>query len=112
MKLSEMTTRQAAACMAELAAPIGNLLESSALKDWYEAHKQEEVTLPGILPLVPVLLREHYDDASAIVAALTGKTRDEIDGQLIGQTIADVRDCLDDELISFFKSARALAPEK
>lgn len=102
MKLSEMPTRQAAACMAELAVPVGNILKSDAVKAWYEANKEEKATISVFLSLIPMLLRDHYDDTAAIIAALSGKTRKELDEQPTAQTIADLKCCIDQELISFF----------
>lgn len=104
MKLSEMTTRQAAACMAELAVPVGNILKSDTIKAWYEDNKEEKANVIAFLSLAPLLLRDHYDDTAAIIAALSGKTKAELDEQPIGQTIADLTGCIDKDLISFFTS--------
>lgn len=111
MKLSEMTTRRAAECLCDIAAPVGRLLDSPALKTWYEQNKGESVSIHGFIPLVPVLLRDHYDDTAAIVAALTGKTREQIDNQPIMQTVHDVQESMDEELISFFRRAPVTEPE-
>lgn len=112
MKFSEMTTRQAAACMAEIAVPVGNILKSQTLKAWYEEHKQEETTLHTFLPLIPLLLRDHYDDTTAIIAAMSGKTKAELDSQPVIQTIADLKGCVDQELFSFFTSQPKSEQEK
>lgn len=112
MKFSEMTTRQAAACMAEIAVPVGNILKSETVKAWYEEHKQEQANLHAFLPLIPLLLRDHYDDTAAIIAAMSGKTKAELDSQLATQTIADLKGCMDQELFSFFTSQPKSEQEK
>lgn len=90
--------------MAELAVPVGNILKSDTVKAWYEANKLEKVNAAVFLSLVPLLLRDHYDDSAAIIATLSGKTKAALDEQTVTQTIADLKGCIDQDLISFFTS--------
>lgn len=108
MKLSEMNTRQMAKTLCSLTRPIANLCEDKAVMDALQLLQdmrsgKKHCTMAGLLAQVmPVLLDEHYDDVAVILAALTGKTRKEIDEQSGAQTVKDIKACLDGDLASFF----------
>ena len=106
MKLSEMRTKQAAACMAELAAPVGVLLKNDAVRQYLNKAAKQEASIPVLSDaleiLLPVLFRDHYEETAKILSIMTGKTPDEISEQPVKITIRDVRDTIDGELIGFF----------
>lgn len=106
MKLSEMTTKQAAACMAELAAPIEAIAKHPKMREMLEKRNEEEnASIPAVDLLaiaLPVLCRDCFDDTAKVLAVLTGKTAKEIASQPIRQTIRDARDVFDADLASFF----------
>lgn len=106
MKLSEMSTRKAAACMAELAAPIGTLMKSKAVQEYLDKAAKQKASIPmladAIGVLLPVLLRDHYAETVKVLSILTGKTADEIGEQPVRITISDVNASFDGELIGFF----------
>lgn len=107
MKLSEMSTKQAAVCMVEIAAPMGAIAKNATMMEWLQkvnAEKREQRSaLQMITELIPVLLRDNYDDVIHIVAVLCDKTKEEVDKQPVKQTIADVKASLDGELLDFFQ---------
>lgn len=106
MKLSEMDTRQLAAALCSLAAPIDRLCADKDVMAVIATIATGKGSLAAMLgKAAPVLLDKHYDDVVAVLAALTGKTADEISAQSGMQTIADIRACLDQDLGSFFSSS-------
>lgn len=106
MKLSEMPTRKAAECMAELAEPFGVLLKTPAVEEYLKkaANKEAsiEMLLDAFFSLLPFFLREHFDATAKILAVLTGKTPEEIGEQTFKETLVDVKGSFDGELIGFF----------
>lgn len=112
MKLSEMNTVQLSKALCELTAPIGNLLKDKALTDAVAGalQKQEgpktvgEQLSDGLNALAPMLLGNHLEDVCAIAAALNGKTAADVKKQNGLVTVRELADCIDGDLIGFFKS--------
>lgn len=106
MKLSEMSTQAAAACMAELAPHIGNIIKNKDVKKYLKLYSESEMTLDTfgdmLIDMLPALLRDQFVDVTSVLAILTGKTAEAISAQPIKATIADVKSSLDRELVSFF----------
>lgn len=111
MKLSEMSTRQAAECMADMVGAIGRIVKDAKVKEAFEkaviAKKPYEQKLLLATELPPLLLRRHLNDTAKIVSVLMGKTPEEVLDQPIRQTIEDIVNSLDGELFDFFKSSGA-----
>lgn len=112
MKLSEMTTRQAAAALVDLAVSVEEITShpaflrclssfSSMSRD-DDKEKASDRGLRMILDLLPVLLKDCYKSTISILSVLTGKSVEQIDNQSVFQTIRDVRDSWDADLKSFF----------
>lgn len=106
MKLSEMSTRQAAQCMVNLAVPVGTLVKNPAVKEYMQkaAHKEAtiETLMDALAELIPIFLRDHFDEMASVVAALTGKTTGEVGDQPILETIRDVKSSIDEDFLLFF----------
>lgn len=106
MKLSEMSTRKAAQCLVDLAAPIGTLVKNPAVKEYMKKAANKEANLETMMnafaELVPIFLRDHFDEMASIVAVLTGKTPDQVGDQSIGETLMDLKNSIDGDLIRFF----------
>lgn len=111
MKLSEMSTEKAMDAMLELVEPIGNIANDKQIGQAFK--RLTSVDGPRSLverfseiygELVPLALKTHREDAIAILAAITGKTRAAIKKQSILVTMTDARESVDEELISFFQS--------
>ena len=106
MKLSEMNTQKAAACLAELALPIAVLAKNPAVKQYIDKAKNNEATISlaidAFASLLPVFLRDHYQEMIKVLSILTEKSVKEIDEQTMKQTLADIKDVFDGDLQSFF----------
>lgn len=111
MKLSEMSTRKAAECTADMIDAAGRIVKDKQVKDAFErallAKKAYEQKALLFTELTPILLREHLDDTAVIVAALMDKTPKQVLDQPIKQTFQDVFRSLDMELTDFFVSSGA-----
>lgn len=112
MKLSEMNTDQMAKCMCELVEPAAEIMAdeavSKAVADFFaNAKDQSFLQMIGSVAtaLVPLLLKTHYTALVTVLSAMTGKSVAAIRKQKGLQTIKDVRECLDQDLIDFFKSS-------
>lgn len=106
MKLSEMSTRKAAECMVELAAPVGALVKDPAVREYLEKAAQKKASIDMLADavgvLLPVFLQKHYSETVKVLSILTGKSAPEIDEQPIKTTISDVKESLDGDLFGFF----------
>ena len=101
MKLSEMPTQQAAACMADLAAPVETIMNHPQVADLM-SNGVNTLTVTSMIGMiarfVPVFLRDYYSETVRIIATLTGKPVTEINSQPVKVTIADVRSVWDEDL--------------
>lgn len=106
MKLSEMSTQKAAACMAELCAPMSAMVKNPVVKEYFDKAKNNEVNMDlavdAFSVLLPVFLRDHYVEVAKVLSILTGKSQKEINEQPIKQTISDAKNVFDGDLLSFF----------
>ena len=112
MKLSEMSTMQMADALCKLTEPIGNMLADKACTDALaRALKRDQDGTIGeqlahaAKAVLPQMLGPHLDDLIAIAAALTGKTAEQVEKQRGTETIRDLMDCFDRDLVDFFRSS-------
>lgn len=116
MKLSEMNTQEMAACLCKIAEPIEMLGKSEKVNELLKvysekAKKEQEGTLfekatQLIGTLIPAFLcAESLPHTVRILSALTGKREAEIMAQKGMQTVKDIMDCLDEDMIRFFTSS-------
>lgn len=114
MKFSQLTTDKALDVLCEITPYIANIATDDELMAVIgKAVKREGMTRAGVLLLgaekltkmVPVLLKTHRDDVYGVVAAVNGKTVDEIREQNFLKTSAQIVEVIKDkELLDFFKS--------
>ena len=116
MKLSEMDTRQMAEAICKLTEPIGNMVADKACTDALALALQldQDGTIGEQLAhaakaVLPQLLGPHLDDLIAVAAALTGKTAKQVAEQRGTETIRDLMDCFDKDLVDFFSSSARTA---
>lgn len=114
MKLSELTTEQAADVLCELTPYIANITGDKALLD--ELGKKFDGKGKSVAELyaygaqkyamlVPVLLKDHRADVFGILAGLNGTTTESVAKQNILTTILQIRTVFKDkELLDFFES--------
>lgn len=114
MKFSQLTTDRALDVLCEITPYIANIATDEELMAIIgKSVKREEMTRAGVLLLgaekltkmVPVLLKTHRDDVYGVVAAVNGKTVDEIREQNFIKTSAQIVEVIKDkDLLDFFKS--------
>ncbi len=114
MKLSELTTEQAADVLCELTPYIANITGDKALLDKldkkFDSKGKSVVELytygaQKYATLVPMLLKDHRADVFGILSILNGTTAEEVAKQNILTTILQIRSVFKDkELLDFFKS--------
>ncbi len=112
MKISQMTTDQAADVLIKIAEPCANIMHDKNTIDMLDGlAKGKDVStidyLANNIPtVITVLLKDHRQDVYSVVAALAGKTAQEVAEQKISVTIADVKACWDGELVDFFVQSK------
>lgn len=113
MKISQMTTDQAADVMVRIAEPVANIMHDESVLEMLQKMMSADTNNPvkfiadNLGAITAALLKARREDVYEIVAALSGKTAEEVAGQKITQTIKDIKDSWDGELVDFFGSAGA-----
>lgn len=119
MKLSEMSTQQMAACLCRIAEPLSRIGKDERINAYLSeaarasrANKTQLQLISEMLgEIVPVVLGTRFDDAVTVISAMTGKDEQTVREQRGMQTLADVREFLDGDFFSFFRSSAASTPE-
>jgi hypothetical protein len=114
MKLSEMNTVQLAAALCKMAKPVGDLMQDAELLRAIAQAGDGQETVGGKMgalasAAIPVLLEKHFDAVVLILSALTGKSEEQIRTQKGMETIRDVTEVMDMELLDFFASSASAA---
>lgn len=110
MKISEMTTDQAGEVLARIADPVGRIMADDEAMDIFKSAVAAgtDNALKGwgqiVTKLVPFCLRKHKEDLYEVVAALEFKTVDEVGGWMFLKTCAVLKESIDRDTISFFRS--------
>ena len=108
MKLSEMSTDRLADVMVRIAEPVERIGSDEGLIDKLRALAQTgrrtaiENAAAMVGALVPVLLERRREDTYTILAALTGKTAEEIAAQPAMLTMKEARESVDGDFLRFF----------
>lgn len=108
MKLSEMSTDRLADVLVKIAEPVERIGGDEVLIDKLRALAQKgrktaiENAADMFGALVPVLLDRRREDTYAVLAAMTGKTPEEIAGQNALATMQEARECIDADFLRFF----------
>lgn len=121
LKFCEMNTREAAKAMCAIVRPMQNIAKNeevnrafAAISGKGEDAQHMTVLEKGgmLLEIVPILLDVCYADTIAIISVMTGKAVGDVETQNIMQTITDVREFMDGEFMSFFKSPAVMKSMK
>ena len=118
MKISQMSMKEAAKCFCRIAKPIETIGNDKEVSVYLKGlGKQKGETMVAVIcgaigKVVPVLLDRHYEETAEILSALTGKSKEEIDGQALIVTLKDAKESIDKELIDFFTSSSGTDGEK
>lgn len=106
-KLSTMPARESAALIAEICVPLSRIAKNDAVQEFFVRYAQKDMTaglaISGIIEMLPVFLRDNYDDALLIVSTFCGKTVAELDAQNIVQIMKDAKGCFDADLLKLFQ---------
>lgn len=116
MKISELSTEELAPVLIELAIPVSDIaMDASTVETLRSiAGQKTEIEQIGafIREIVPLVMKTHFESVCKIVAIMTGKTLEQVKKQNGLQTIADVVNIVDDDLITFFKQSVHLDQKK
>lgn len=110
MKISQMTTNQAADALVKISAYASNILDDKDMMELIKgtAKKGQKDASNGwsmiLTKLVPLCLQTHRNDLFSIVAALDDKTVEEIGDMKLIDTLNILKDSVDKELLDFFDS--------
>lgn len=117
MKISEMNNDQACDVLIQISQPIANIMDDDNLKEALEefvAEKKEGEDVPlmkqiaKILPkIIPLAMKEHRADIYSIVGALTFKSPTEVAKMRFVDTLNEIKNSIDQELLDFFKLSGA-----
>lgn len=117
MKLSEMNTKQLAKALCDLTEPVSAITRDAEINGVFEGiakrvKENEHMTMfekmGMLLEVVPMLLAEHYEDAIKIACVMTGKKKGEVEAMNGMELIEELRDCIDSQIIGFFRSSAAM----
>ena len=111
MKISQMSTNQAADVLVKIAKPAAHIMHDKVTTKVLEgvakgSNEPVQFIADNLVPVVTVLLEAHRADVFEVVAALTGKTEKEIGDQSILTTITDIKESWDGDLMDFFGSLK------
>lgn len=113
MKLSEMTTDQAADALVRLVEPAAEIVNDDKVFELIKgAGKVASAGLPAQMAFIlreaaPILLKDHRSALYEVLSIMTGKAVAEITEQPIMATVADIRGSVDTELLRFFMPSGA-----
>lgn len=108
MKLSQMTTDQAANILLLVTPDIGAIMQDETLIEKFtnqttEPGKATETGIKIFMDLLPILLTKYRKNIYNIIGALNEKTAEEVAEQSLKETIAEITEIFNDEdLLSFF----------
>lgn len=111
MKISKMTTDQAADALARLAQPIANILEDNEVeplvKELSESREMSNVKIvASFLPrVVSLALKNHRADLYEVVGALAQKPASQVGKMPILDVMNILKESIDKDLLDFFKSS-------
>lgn len=110
MKISQMTTNQAADALVKISAHTSNILDDpdmrELIKDTAKTGKKDATNgwSKILTKLVPCCLQKHREDLFAIIAALDDKTAEDVGKLKLIETLNILRESVDKELLDFFDS--------
>lgn len=110
MKISQMTTNQAADALVKISAHASNILDDpdmmEIVKDTAKTGKKDSTNgwSKILTKLIPCCLQKHREDLFAIIAALDDKTIEQVGDMKLIDTLNILKESVDKELLDFFDS--------
>lgn len=117
MKISEMTNDQACDAIVRLTTPVANITDDPKLEPMLKELANNESKsgvsnlklISSMLPkFVPLMLKDHKADLYEIISILSGKAKAEIGKMKLTETISILKESIDEDLISFFRSSSSV----
>ena len=111
MKLSKMSTDKAFECMARMVPHVVEIVSDPNVAEAKKrlTDKGSELTNGDfMLEIYPLLMRDHHGALCGIVAAMEGKTPEEVMAQPYTETFAAIKAGFTKELFDFFPFAMRL----
>lgn len=108
MKISQMPTEKAFECMARMVPYVVKIEKDEKVIAARRALQEKKGEVTGgdfMLSIYPILLLEHGDALCGIVAAMSGKTPEQVAKQPLEETFAAIREGFTRELFDFFPFA-------
>ena len=114
MKISEMSTSQAASALVRLSGPLSRLMKDGKLKEILQGlanHEGDKDFFEAIADVVdtavPMLFGEHLADTLTVVSVMCNKPIKAVEAQGIMTTIAEIYDFAQDkEFVDFLGSLK------
>ena len=112
MKLSEMSTDMAADALVRIADPASEIINDENVFIVFRNAAKLKDAAPNaqiafvVRDVAPLLLKTHRKAVYAVLSIMTGKTEKQIGEQVITETIKDIRESVDGELLSFFTPSK------
>lgn len=112
MKITEMNTDQAADALVRIADPAAEIMNDAALdgliNEITQMKNPTEAQQLSFLAfkLLPFLMKNHRRALYTVLSILTGKPEADLAKQSIKETVKDIRESIDHELIDFFLPAK------
>ena len=117
MKFSEMNTDQMAKALVMIAEPVAAIAKDekviAVMKEMGKPRRGQPpimIYADMISGLVPAILGTHKTEVYTIIAAMTGKTIQDVSEQPGLETVNQIREFLDADFVSFFTSAAPTKP--
>ena len=111
MKISAMTNDQAADAIIKITPAISNIFDDQNSQELIdklskaEGMTQQELFGKLLPEILAYCMKDHKQDVYAIVGALMCKPVSEVGKMNFIQTVKEIKNSIDDDLLGFFKSS-------
>lgn len=109
MKISQMSTDQAADVLVRIANPIARIMDDEEVEPLLQQLSESEKLsvikiISSLLPKVVLLaVQRHRLDLYEIVGAFSGKNTKQVGAMNIMQTMAVLKESIDEDFLDFFR---------
>ncbi len=112
MTFFDIPTKEMAQRMAHASVYIDKIGKNDAFSAWYRGNIGKPLRIPELFQLGQLLLAECYDDVVSAIAILTGKEKQTVEEQPIGETIKEINEFTGGKLARFFSVFSATEAEE